>query len=54
MGVVYRTRHVLLHRDCVLKMILAGDYSDAHAVARFLFPGDLGGEPNRTAQVVVL
>jgi WD40 repeat protein len=35
MGVVYRARHVLLNRSCVLKMILAGDYADAHAVARF-------------------
>jgi WD40 repeat protein len=35
MGVVYRARHVLLNRPCVLKMILAGDYADAHAVARF-------------------
>jgi WD40 repeat protein len=35
MGVVYRARHVLLNRPCVLKMILAGDYADARAVARF-------------------
>ena len=36
MGIVYRARHVLLNRDCVLKMILAGDYAGAEAVARFL------------------
>jgi hypothetical protein len=35
MGIVYRARHVLLNRDCVLKMILAGDYADASALARF-------------------
>jgi WD40 repeat protein len=35
MGVVYRARHLLLKRPCVLKMILAGDYADAPAVARF-------------------
>jgi WD40 repeat protein len=35
MGVVYRARHVLLNRDCVLKMILAGDHADIQAVARF-------------------
>jgi WD40 repeat protein len=35
MGVVYRARHVLLNRPCVLKMILAGDFADARAVARF-------------------
>jgi WD40 repeat protein len=35
MGVVYRARHVLLNRPCALKMILAGDYADAQAVARF-------------------
>jgi eukaryotic-like serine/threonine-protein kinase len=35
MGVVYRARHVLLNRPCVLKMILAGDFADALAVARF-------------------
>jgi WD40 repeat protein len=35
MGVVYRARHVLLKRLCVLKMILAGDYADPRAVARF-------------------
>jgi eukaryotic-like serine/threonine-protein kinase len=35
MGVVYRARHVLLNRPCVLKMILAGGYADASAVARF-------------------
>jgi serine/threonine protein kinase len=35
MGVVYRARHVLLNRWRVLKMILAGDYADARAIARF-------------------
>jgi WD40 repeat protein len=35
MGVVYRARHVLLNRPCALKMILAGDYADAHTLARF-------------------
>src|SRR5436309_14570676 len=29
MGVVYRARHVLLNRPCVLKMILSGVYADA-------------------------
>jgi hypothetical protein len=36
MGVVYRARHVLLNRPCVLKMILAGEHAGAQAVARFL------------------
>jgi WD40 repeat protein/tRNA A-37 threonylcarbamoyl transferase component Bud32 len=35
MGVVYRARHVSLNRPCVLKMIVAGDYADAEAIARF-------------------
>jgi eukaryotic-like serine/threonine-protein kinase len=35
MGVVYRARHVLLNRPCVLKMILAGEHAGAQAVARF-------------------
>ncbi len=35
MGIVYRARHVLLNRPCVLKMILAGDYADAESIARF-------------------
>jgi WD40 repeat protein len=35
MGVVYRARNVLLNRQCVLKMILAGDHADARAIARF-------------------
>jgi WD40 repeat protein len=35
MGVVYQARHILLNRPCVLKMILAGNYADARAIARF-------------------
>jgi eukaryotic-like serine/threonine-protein kinase len=36
MGVVYRARHVLLNRPCVLKMILAGDHADPQTIVRFL------------------
>src|SRR5262245_54726098 len=36
MGVVYRARHVLLNRPCVLKMILAGDHASPQAIVRFL------------------
>jgi serine/threonine-protein kinase len=35
MSEVYRAQHVLLNRHCVLKIILAGGYADARAVARF-------------------
>ncbi len=35
MGVVYRARNIRLNRSCALKMILAGNYADAHAIARF-------------------
>ena len=34
MGVVYRARHVLLNRPCVLKMILAGENCRATARCR--------------------
>jgi hypothetical protein len=36
MGVVYKARHVLLNRDCALKMILAAEHAGAEACARFL------------------
>ena len=36
MGVVYKARHVLLNRDCALKMILAAEHAGAEAGARFL------------------
>src|SRR5262249_52178601 len=45
MGVVYKARHVVLNRDCALKMILAAEHAGAEAGARSL------AEPAAVAQL---